>query len=274
MWKKLLLVVVSLIFGLFITELLIRTFSPQRILYPKWNLVNVVGRENIAEAVMVHSGPGWEYEYSINSLGHRGDTLLSKIWCIGDSYTFGYGVDTAYADYIGAVNMGVGGDGLPQETSRFLTYMQRYSYAPEVCILQFCANDIFNDPYLRYDPDPPTDLQQWIANSELLQTSHVYKLATSIIMNPQNYSNNDTPVAVAAYCAMLDTFSLYLDHNNIRLLFIDVNRQSFQFPILRGMMDSTYIEYIDTGMQDPSPEGHAWGQQAHRNVADSLRKVL
>ena len=270
MWKKLLLVIVSIIIGFVSTELLIRTFLPQRILYPKWNLVNVVGRENIAEAVMVHSGPGWEYEYSINSLGHRGDTLLSKIWCIGDSYCFGYGVDTAYADYIGAVNMGVGGDGLPQETSRFLTYMQRYSYAPEVCILQFCSNDMY-DPYLLVDPDSTTEFKQWIADSELLQKSHTYKLVQSISVS----SKESATSFEREYCAMLDTFSLYLDHNNIRLLFIDVNYQSLQFPMLRAMIDSTqYIEYVETGYQDPSPEGHAWGQQAHINVADSLRKVL
>ena len=174
-----------------------------------------------------------------------------------------------YSDFINALNLGVGGDGLFQETSRFLTYYLQDTI-PRVCVLQFCSNDIY-DPYLLRDPPPYSAFAQWMADNELLQKSHFYKLVQSALMGKKE-SNISHEVE---YCALLDTFSRFLDTKNIRLLFIDVNHQSFEFDELRHLIDSSgHIEYVDTGIQDPSPEGHLWGQEAHKNVADSLRKAL
>ena len=66
MWKKLLIVSLSVVVSLVLCEILIRVFAPQRILYPKWNLVNIVGREHKPDVTMVHTGPKLKYEYKIN----------------------------------------------------------------------------------------------------------------------------------------------------------------------------------------------------------------
>lgn len=273
----LLVVVVTVGLG----ELMIRFVQPQRSLYPRTQYSSDYGFLPYPNTAMVNEVPGrWRFTYHTNAQGHRGPTLpISNryerpvVVVLGDSYTFGVGVDDGqeYAQALrgrlagryDVVNLGVEGWGLTQEIRRF--YELGQLYLPSVVVLQFCSNDpsdnllnpvtavqdgrfVFRPTSSRFD-----GLKRYLSAS-LLQKSQIYNLLRDVGYNlPRGRelaaqmrvgASPATPAAAAgtAYAAppdeanhiqLLRVFAADLQRRGIRLVMFAVDGQLDRFPALR-----------------------------------------
>lgn len=153
----LILVGVVLLSGIVIFEVLLRLFAPQPYIYPRYQYSERYGQTLYPSTVMVAERPGrWRFTYTTNEFGLRGPTVLvsnryelPNIAVIGDSYTFGNGVNDGepypaiLADLLAGqahvVNLGVPGYGLTQQIRHFYEFGQVYE--PSIVLLQFTNND-------------------------------------------------------------------------------------------------------------------------------------
>lgn len=106
---------------------------------------------------MIQELPGkWRFTYKINEYGYRGASVgisskyfETNIVILGDSYSFGHGVQDGeeYAavmngilkEHYNVINLAVGGYGLTQEIRRYYAFGQLYQ--PRLVLLQFAEND-------------------------------------------------------------------------------------------------------------------------------------
>jgi lysophospholipase L1-like esterase len=168
LWLPLLKLVLGIAISLAILEIGVRVLAPQKragICITTWD--RVAGTRNIPGARGVARTPEYEMRMSINSHGLRDREIpyakpdgVRRILCLGDSYTFGYGVQAAqtYAKLVEdrlradtepevrweVINAGVGSTG----TAHQLAYLtsEGIRYAPDIVTLCFCpANDFWEN---------------------------------------------------------------------------------------------------------------------------------
>jgi hypothetical protein len=138
-------------------EVVLRVFSPVEYLYPRYKYSAQYGFTLFEDRRMVHSIPGkYKFYYEINELGYRGplvevaaDYARTNIIVLGDSYSFGMGVDEGeefsrglsrtLGDAHDVVNLGTPGWGLTQQVRRYYDFGSQYK--PKYVVLQFCSND-------------------------------------------------------------------------------------------------------------------------------------
>ena len=274
MAATMLVVVVSIGLG----ELMIRFVQPQRSLYPRTQYSKEYGFLPYPDTAMVNEVPGrWRFTYHTNAQGHRGPALpISNryerpvVVVLGDSYTFGVGVDDGqeYAQALrgrlagryDVANLGVEGWGLTQEIRRF--YELGQLYLPAVVVLQFCSNDpsdnllnpvtavqdgrfVFRPTSSRFD-----GLKRYLSTS-LLQKSQIYNLLRDVGYNllrgrelaaQMRVGGAPAAAAGAAYVAppdeanhiqLLRVFAADLQRRGIRLVMFAVDGQLDRFPALR-----------------------------------------
>lgn len=272
-------VVVSLALG----ELMIRWLAPQRSLYPRTGYSTDYGFLPYANTEMVNEVPGrWRFVYRTNAQGHRGplrpisnDYARPAVVLLGDSYTFGVGVDDgqeyaqplrqALAGRYDVVNLGVEGWGLTQEIRRFYELGQLYQ--PAVVVLQFCANDpsdnllnpvtSIQDGRFVFVPSPHglAAIKRYLSRS-LLQKSQIYNLFRDVGYHLWRYKDMraqmriDPPPPMAAMASALDQppadeawhmrllalFAQDLQRRGIRLVMFAVDGQLARFPALRDQV--------------------------------------
>ena len=164
------LLIASLIIGLIIAELFFRFFKNQEWLAEKnrWDHALYMMLENNSLEYSLRPGVSREnkipdtenvWRYRINSNGFRDDEFstkgaLQRVLFIGDSYTFGWGVDQAdilsdlveselaaepYLMNVSAYNLGVPGYNTVQEAALLEEAMPRYQ--PDLVVLGFVMND-------------------------------------------------------------------------------------------------------------------------------------
>ena len=131
--RKLLLAAMATTLAVLITfglaEVLIRLVDPQPSLYPRFEFSRRYGFELYQNAQMIHTMPGqWRFIYTTNEYRYRGEPVPvsnayqdENIVALGDSYTFGQGVNDAQVytaimrsilkPEFNVVNLGVGGLG-------------------------------------------------------------------------------------------------------------------------------------------------------------------
>lgn len=277
----LLVVVVALALG----ELMIRIVQPQRSLYPRTQFSTGYGFLPLPETTMVNEVPGrWRFTYRTNAQSHRGTAppisnryVRPVVVVLGDSYTFGVGVDDGqeYAQGLrdrlagryDVANFGVEGWGLTQEIRRFYEVGQLYQ--PSVVVLQFCANDP-SDNLL----NPVTDvlegrfvfrpapgrygvLKQYLSTS-WLQRSQIYNLLRDVGFNlvrgreivtqmrlggapptaPGGGGPSVAPADELNHIRLLNVFAADLQRRGIRLVMFAVDGQLERFPTLRDAVRS------------------------------------
>ena len=72
-----LVVTVSFVTG----EILVRIFSPQPSMYPRWDFSDRYGFENNTNTVTVHEAPGkWKFIYTTNEYRYRGKQFRSQMY--------------------------------------------------------------------------------------------------------------------------------------------------------------------------------------------------
>ncbi len=159
--KKALFYTATILFGLVVSlglgELIIRYFSPQPYMYPRFRYSEQYGALVYPNTDMVDAWPGrYEYHYAINEEGFRGKVVpvsssrdRTNIVILGDSNAFGKGVNEGeefpqvmqralQPDYT-VVNLAMIGFGLTQQIRSYYEFGRRYR--PGVVLLQFCDND-------------------------------------------------------------------------------------------------------------------------------------
>lgn len=272
-------------------ELMIRWLAPQRSLYPRSQYSRDYGFLPYADTEMVNEVPGrWRFVYQTNAQGHRGPLLpLSNrylrpvVVLLGDSYTFGVGVDDgqeyaqplrqALAGRFDVVNLGVEGWGLTQEIRRFYELGQLYQ--PAVVVLQFCANDpsdnllnavtAVQDGRFVFRPSGSglESLKRYLSQS-LLQRSQIYNLLREVgyglwrgreVQAQMRAGAADagaagaaapgtqTPADEAGYIALLDLFADDLQRRGIRLVMFAVDGQLERFPSLRDQVKLLHAQH-------------------------------
>jgi hypothetical protein len=191
------LAVVSLV-----AEIALRTIWPQEIMTPTYMYSEQYVNALYPNTEMVEEKAGhWRFTYTINSYGYRGrlvkpsnEYAKKNLVLLGDSYTFGEGVDDGdeYAavldrqlqGQLDVVNLGVPGWGLTQQIRRYFEF--GILYKPAVVVLQFSANDPLDNlayPVARivdgrfvFEDDNRLKLKRlnkWLGRSPL-QRLHVY----------------------------------------------------------------------------------------------------
>jgi len=237
----------------------------------------------------------------------------TNIVVLGDSYTFGEGVNDGeeYPSVLAAnlderfdvVNLGCAGWGLTQQIRRY--YEVGRLYDPEIVILQFCANDpgenlrdlvtvMENGRFIFRDSDNELSRAgKWLSHS-VLQKSQVYTLIRLPLYNfldrlakhsgKRRFFKGQTPNIGQYYEDLLSMFAQDLRKHDVDLLMISVTDQLDYFPQIieriEKLEQNGFLEFVDTsewlnGIEDySSPEGHDWGEKAHRIIGSELAKIV
>ena len=264
-------------------ELMIRLVDPQRSLYPRTQYSKDYGFLPYPDTDMVNEVPGrWRFVYHTNAFGHRGPALpISNryvrpvVVLLGDSYTFGVGVDDGqeYAQALrqllagryDVANLGVEGWGLTQEIRRFYELGQLYQ--PSVVVLQFCSNDPSDNLLnavtavqdgrfvFRSTSSGLESLKRYLSRS-LLQKSQIYNLVRDVAYGllrgreVEAQMRVNGPLAAASgvpyepradeayHMQLLELFASDLERRGIRLIMFAVDGQLERFPALREQVKS------------------------------------
>ena len=152
---------IAMLIALVVGELFVRWLLPQPVMSPRAQFSEAYGLIAFPNRSILSEMPGhWRFTHGTNALGHRGPLIplsnrypTPNVVVLGDSYTFGYGIDdgqeypallrTALAGRFEVVNLGMGGWGLTQEIRRFYELGQLYQ--PVAVVLQFTGNDPFEN---------------------------------------------------------------------------------------------------------------------------------
>ncbi len=207
----------------------------------------------------------------------------------------------------GVVNLSAGGWGLTQEIRRF--YDLGASYHPQEVIVQFCLNDLTDDLSCRVtrleegqfrfqDCDLGMYRIKELLSRSVLQKSQLYNLVRDSVYSLAESSQIASASASAGahasgevlsneeslYFQLLEAFARDLKTRESRLVILAVNRQLHACPALeRKILDlqrEDLLEYYDAAdwlageKGYESPEGHLWGQKAHRIIGERLAGVI
>ncbi|MCI0657213.1 MAG: SGNH/GDSL hydrolase family protein [Acidobacteria bacterium] len=279
----------SSVFAIAILELLLRSFYPQETLYPRWAFSPQYCSTAYPDVRMVHERPGrWRFVYTINDLRYRGtalplsnNTTQPNIVVLGDSYTFGAGVNDGeeYASVLErelggsfrVINLGIGGWGLTQEIRRYDDFGARYK--PKAVILQFSANDPrdnlkcaiteFRDGRFEFR-DTSEGIyrvkellsRSWIQKSQIynLLRDRIYRLMESRVVEKERATlgggiSSAESAEERVYVELLRRFAEDLHGNGVGLVFLSVNGQLDSFPEIAGevrrLQEEGLLRYID-----------------------------
>jgi lysophospholipase L1-like esterase len=250
-----LLLSVSVIVAVVASEYMVRQLAPQVTMYPRYVASRDYEIELPPDVRIEHAqGRKWQFRYSTNHLGRRGayvpfDAARGKtsIVVLGDSFTFGIGVDDAevysqiLADTLGAdfvvINGGVPGWGLDSEAKWFGEVGTQYD--PAVVVLQFTANDPFDSftgvaevahgslIFHPFTAEKPL-WQKWVSGSSLLQRSNLYALVRSFFSTRQTTAPDQGAASASAtnvedhYIEMLESFVALVAKDGRKLIFVSV----------------------------------------------------
>jgi lysophospholipase L1-like esterase len=300
-------------------ELAVRLVFPQPEFYPRYRYSERYGHLLPPSATIVNRLPGgWRFVYRTNEYGFRVSMPevsnryeLPNVVLLGDSYTFGFGVNdgeqysavlaSRFAAQAGIVNLGVGSFGLTQEIRSFYEFGQLFQ--PAVVVVQFCSNDpddnffakvttVSDDGRFRFHRDRSTGsalsfARKWLSGS-ILQRSAAYNLIRNRAYRMWEAraaaSAGDREAKEAFYNELLTAFADDLHERGIELLLFDVPGQLASWPGIKRQVEALdgagRLRYLRTeqwfkGVTDyGSPEGHPWGAKGHRVIAERLEGPL
>jgi hypothetical protein len=239
---------------------------------------------------MVHERPGrWRFVYTINELRYRGNAYTPSdnqahpsVVVLGDSYTFGAGVDDGeeYASVLErelggsgrVINLGIGGWGLTQEIRRYYDFGARYH--PRAVILQFSANDPrdnlkcaitqvrdgqfqFHDSSERIYRIKDLLSRSWIQKSQIynLFRDRLYRLMESRVVERERATLEKGNTAAAGsteervYVELLRAFATDLHRRGVPLILLSVNGQLAGFPEIAAevsrLQEEGLLRYVD-----------------------------
>lgn len=264
--------IATLLAMLVVFEIVLRTIWPQESMSPTYMYSDQYITSLLPETTMIEEKPGqWKFTYAINSYGYRGKLvkpsnkyLKPNIVVLGDSYSFGEGVDegSQYSAVLDrelngqydVINLGVPGWGLTQEIRRYFEF--GILFKPKIIILQFTANDpvdnlsypvaaVVDGRFEFRDENRPK--MKWLSRllaESFLQRLQIYNFVKQRIwrtyLNEQRgklvdktYRPNDdsgTPIEELIYIRLLELFAKSVTDNHIYLVFVPVGETLQRFP--------------------------------------------
>ncbi|MFQ5510262.1 MAG: SGNH/GDSL hydrolase family protein [Candidatus Krumholzibacteriia bacterium] len=281
---------ITAVFVLAAGEVTLRLFSPVEYLSPRYKYSPRYGFVLFENTRMVHSVPGrYKFHYTINKQGYRGDAVeltsppqKPTIVTLGDSYTFGMGVDDGeeYPQRLAreldgrydVVNLGNPGWGLTQEVRRYYDFGSLFH--PEIVVLQYCSNDPednFNNMVTRVedgrlefvDGDGGINWAKKYLSRSIIQRSQLYNFfrnrvylmlkATRVKQKEREYDTrtdgDEVPMQERFYAELLGQFAAGLKRDGAALVMIAVNEQLDRHPHIKNTVlemdrrgDLDYIE--------------------------------
>jgi hypothetical protein len=271
----LILVIVPIVAAFTIGELLVMVFRPVPYMYPRYKYSPDYGFVLYENTRMVHGWPRkFKYHYTVNELGYWGKAIdpanagnKSNIVVLGDSYTFGIGVNDGepYAAVLQAeignaynvINLGTPGWGLTQQIRRYFEFGTLYD--PEVVVLQYCSNDPednLNNMVTTIESgefkfsNTSAGIHRWkkLLSRSIIQKSQMYNLYRGRFYEffQNRYVNKrseelqqEAATGVRAangpmprelfYCELLELFAWSLQEQGVRLIVIAVEGNLEQF---------------------------------------------
>jgi GDSL-like Lipase/Acylhydrolase family len=274
LWLLTTLVTVGIM--LVLGEILIGLASPSEYLYPRYQFSAEYGLIPFPNVVMVHGIPRkFEFHYTVNSMQSRGAVVaphaggLPDVVVLGDSYSFGMGVSDGeeYPTVMRAqlsgranvINLGEPGWGLTQEIRRY--YDTGAKYDPRIVVLQFCANDPYdnldnrvtvveNGDFKFVDSANSLNFVKKYLSRSIVQRTQLYNFfrtrASHLVLDrmtqkaasrldktaaPSDSAKSDViPGVERAYIELLQPFAAKLHAEGRALWVISVDHQLEQFP--------------------------------------------
>jgi hypothetical protein len=261
----------SLAVGTGLAEILTRIARPQVTMFPRYITSSEYAYEFPRNAT-IHNARGnlWSFTYTTNEIGRRGPFVrpatahdVLNVALLGDSYTFGIGVDDGdvysveLQNLVGrtwrVVNGGMPGWGIDSEIKWF--FQAAADYRPRAVVLQFCANDPWDsntgvttvkDGQFEFHPIPASSRKpswmDWVSRSSVLQRSNLYSLIRSLGASggPEDFNfralggvNSSGPAESSRhtheqlqYVQYLHTFAVRLHDDKIPLLLVSVTHDT------------------------------------------------
>ncbi len=243
-------------------EIVIRIFSPQPYLYPRWQFSDGYGAMLYPNVTMTNEMPGkWRFKYKINELQYRGKLVpiaetyeKDNIVILGDSYGFGTGVNdgeqfsaimaSKLKQNYDVINLSVGGWGLTQHIRRYQEFGKLYK--PKIVVIQYCNNDlkdnfsnkvtvIVNNQLEFVDSELSINwVKKYLSNS-FIQKSQIYNLfrnnvykffekqAVAEQLNQAEKQNSGVSKEEEFYGKLLQIFTRELHEQGIKVILISVN---------------------------------------------------
>jgi hypothetical protein len=312
----------STLLALAALEIGLRLVYPQETLRPRWAYSPQYCFTVYPNVRMVHERLGrWRFVYTTNAQRYRGrlvpatpDGQESFVVVLGDSYTFGAGVDDeevyaavlqrALGNSYRVLNLGIGGWGLTQEIRRYHDFGA--DTHPRAVVLQFSGNDPEDDlkcPVtvlrdgvfaFRDSTEGIYRIKEYLSRS-IIQKSQIYNLFRDRIYRllasrllergrQEMGGGQGGTDAEQIYAEMLAAFAKDLHARGVRLFFLSVNRQLAGFPTIAkevgALEKQDLLRSFDAGdwLKDAasyaSPEGHLWGAKAHAIIGARLAGVI
>lgn len=225
---------------------------------------------------------------------------------VADHEVFAAVLSRELGDGYDTVNCSVGGWGLTQHVRRFYEFGRLYD--PRAVIVQFCDNDprdnyknrvttVEDGKFVFHDSTFGLNFLKRFLSDSKIQKSQLYNLirnplymrfARPTLTDAMRRAGEEDPDAVPVeerfYNELLETFAEDLAERGIALIMISVDGQLEAFPHIEAKVAElhsdgllTYCEVRDwfEGKEHPkSPEGHAWGKEAHRIIGEELAEVI
>ena len=256
------LLCLSCLVVLAISELSIRNLFPQKTLFPRYVSSDEYQLMFPKNSTLVHAqGNLWKFTYQTNEFGHRGKTLpatdrdkRTNIVALGDSFTFGMGINegAVYTHTLNqqlgqnyfVFNAGMSGWGIDSAIKRY--YEIGNSYNPKYVIVQFTRNDpgdsvtgvtSISDGEFIFSKLSRTNpwWQEILSNSYILQSSQIYAMARTTAENrmtesrAEQSSGNKEYLLAKNYIDMLSLFAKQLQAQDIELLFLSVTHSEADY---------------------------------------------
>ena len=255
---------ISFLIFIFLAEIFLLIFNPQPYQYPTLKFSEKYKKIYHSNVTIKSYYPPETRYYSTNEMGFRKsscnlsiDNDKTNIVLLGDSFTFGIGVNDGYEfgaimgrkleESFNVINLGIGGWGLTQEIRAFYEIGQ--SFNPEIAIVFFFSNDPYdnildvvtrvnNGKFEFIDSNNASKgilskISKSLSNS-IIQKSNLYNFIRNTLylkyyanavgqINDQEVDLTEIPEDEKLYCNLIDVFANDLKQNNVKLMFVSIN---------------------------------------------------
>jgi lysophospholipase L1-like esterase len=320
--KKFQVIIFGIIIGLLFAEVALRLIGYYpKILIPPYMYMNhpITGRTLRPGFLGEIDTPAGPVVYQINSQGIRAsddwilgnETNSNLIYAIGDSFTFGLGVNEAFAfpqvldnsfgDSTSVVNLGVPGFGTNYTYERLLEYADRVGM-PDIIIYTFVSNDPIDNIIgkkvvvngVTMDPDVSNkELVSWIYHAYYFSRLAALAGDTYLAARPRLSTRTveeleEARVDIAnrqdflATTAVLDQMIAWANQNGVKILVVNAEDSEYTAPLDAYLAEKSVpvikgwqaIEQQNEKNQSALLHDGHWNPAGHQFIAKAIAAFI